>query len=287
MRWSEPCISVIIPTFNRAPVLERAIQSVLKQEYRHFELIVVDDCSQDNTGCILKEYQNSLQAVRHPFHCGVSAARNTGILRAKGSYIAFLDSDDEWLPSKLSRQVRYLQLHPHFKVLQTEEIWIRNGRRVNPGKKHAKPEGYIYLKSLPLCKITPSSVLIHYSVLQETGLFDVTFPACEDYELWLRITSRYPVGLVKTKELIKYGGHNDQLSRTTPCLDRWRILALLRAIADGNLNNRETYRTWKEICSKTQIYVQGCRKHGNIQDWHFFEGILQLAQEKLATFNIL
>ena len=284
-RLADPFISVIIPTYNRAYVLERAIQSVLNQNYGNYELIVVDDCSQDNTSGLLKRYESHIKVIRHTFHSGVSAARNNGILSAKGTYIALLDSDDEWLPNKLLSQVEYLRRHPKFKILQTEEIWIRNGIRVNPKKKHSKPEGYIFKQSLPLCVISPSSVLIHRKVFEKTGLFDVTFPACEDYELWLRITCRYPVGLVKTQEIIKYGGHEDQLSSTVPRLDRWRIMALLKIAGDLVLNHQELYYTWREIYNKARIYCQGCKKHNRLQECQYFEDILQLAKEKLKKLK--
>lgn len=283
VRHTDPFISVIIPSYNRGYILERAIKSVLQQTYRNFELIVVDDASQDNTADILHHYSSKLHIIRHSIHSGVSAARNSGIMSARGDYIALLDSDDKWMPEKLAHQVNYLQMHPHFKILQSEELWIRNGVRVNPKKKHAKPEGYIYEKCLPLCVISPSSVLIHISVLEKRGLFDVTFPACEDYELWLRIACRYPVGLVKKPGIIKYGGHKDQLSQTIPRLDRWRILALLKIAADQSLNNREFRLTWEEICRKTRIYYKGCKKHDQIREGQYFKGILLQAEKILQN----
>jgi len=133
-------VSVIIPTFNRAWILEEAVDSVLSQEFQDFELIVVDDGSTDNTWDILNGYQENVILVRQE-NKGVSAARNRGIGLASGELIAFLDSDDLWLPKKLSAQVEFFNSNPDALICQTEEIWIRNGVRVNPKKKHKKPSG--------------------------------------------------------------------------------------------------------------------------------------------------
>ena len=119
-------VSVIIPTYNRAAWLKEAIESVLSQTYKQFELIVVDDGSTDPTGELLLQYGTKL-SVLHTGHGGPSAARNCGIAAARGEYIAFLDSDDVWLPDKLRAQMLFFQDHPEARVCQTEEIWIRSG----------------------------------------------------------------------------------------------------------------------------------------------------------------
>lgn len=257
----KPEVSVMIPTFNRRNVLRRAVGSVLAQTFRDFELIVVDDGSTDGTQKIVGAYCSPksvaepvlnaldesalfvagntplhagvkhLQFIRQK-HRGVSSARNAGIRRACAELIAFLDSDDEWLPEKLERQVQFFRDHPKSKIVQTEEIWIRNGRRVNPMKKHKKYGGRIFKHCLPLCIVSPSAVMMKRELFDEVGLFDESLPACEDYDLWLRIACRYPIDLIDEPLIIKYGGYADQLSRTIPTLDRYRIQSLVKILSE-------------------------------------------------------
>jgi len=154
-----PLVSVIIPTFNRAWAVGRAIDSVLEQDYRPFELIVVDDGSTDQTAEILARYGDQLTVVCRE-NRGVSAARNAGVARAQGDLIAFLDSDDFWRPQKLTVQVDFFTSRPDALICQTGEIWVRNGRRVNPGRRHRKLSGMIFTPSLELCLVSPSAVMI-------------------------------------------------------------------------------------------------------------------------------
>ncbi len=192
---SNPCISVIIPTYNRCWILKEAIDSVLSQKFTDFEIIVVDDGSNDGTAALLSAYGDQITII-HQENRGVSAARNAGILIAKGRYIAFLDSDDMWLPEKLSCQVDFFQSHAQAVICQTDEIWIRNNVRVNPKNRHKKPSGMIFEPSLQLCLVSPSAVMIKKSLFDEIGLFNEAFPACEDYDLWLRIALYYPIYLI-------------------------------------------------------------------------------------------
>lgn len=185
-----PFFSVIIPTFNRAHLVTRAVESVCAQTFTDFECIVVDDGSTDNTAQILSPYIQHIQYIYMP-HGGVSRARNCGIQQAKGQWIAFLDSDDEWLPEKLATQFEYITAHPDIYLHQTDEVWIRKGRRVNPMKKHQKREGHIFQDCLYLCLVSPSAVVVHKSVFEKVGMFDECLPVCEDYDLWLRVAWQY------------------------------------------------------------------------------------------------
>jgi glycosyltransferase involved in cell wall biosynthesis len=259
-KQKKPLISVIIPTYNRGWIIKEAIDSVMAQNYRDFELIIVDDGSTDNTSDILNSYHGDILVFRQE-NRGVSAARNRGILEASGRFIAFLDSDDLWLPQKLFRQVEFFNKNPDAKICQTEETWIRNGVRVNPKRKHKKPCGMIFEPSLALCLISPSAVMIRRSLFEKVGGFDETLPACEDYDLWLRISCRYPVYLIETPLIIKRGGHNDQLS-ASPGLDKFRIKSLNRII-ESNLLSKSQYRAAvKTLRQKCMIYSAGCRKRG-------------------------
>jgi Predicted glycosyltransferases len=157
---------------------------------------------------------------------GVSAARNLGIQHTAGNWLAFLDSDDEWLPEKLANQQTALAANPEYKICHTEENWIRNGAPVKVPQKYAKTGGWIFKHCLPLCAMSPSTLLIHRSIFTDVGLFDSRLPACEDYDLWLRITAHYPVLLVEQPQINKHGGHKDQLSQAFWGMDRFRICAL-------------------------------------------------------------
>jgi len=254
-------VSVIIPTYNRASFLKEAVESVLSQTYKNIELIVVDDGSTDATRELLLQYGAEL-SVLHTGHGGPSAARNCGIAAARGDYIAFLDSDDVWLPDKLREQMLFFQDHPEARVCQTEEIWIRNGVRVNPMNKHKKYSGWIFEQCLPLCIVSPSTVMIERSVFTSAGLFDETFLACEDYDLWLRIAARFPVFLLDTPLIIKRGGHNDQQSKIIPQLDQYRIRALCKILESGILQPDQHRQALAELKKKCRIYGSGCLKRG-------------------------
>jgi len=264
-----PEVSVVIPTYNRGWIIKEAIDSVLAQDYRNFQLIVVDDGSTDNTMDILDSYQEDIHVVPQK-NRGVSAARNQGLEQASGSFIAFLDSDDIWLPQKLSSQVAFFNSNPDALICQTEEIWIRNGARVNPKKRHKKPSGMFFESSLNLCLISPSAVMMKRGLFDEVGLFDENLPACEDYDLWLRISCRYPVYLIDTPLIIKRGGHEDQLSRS-PGLDKFRIAAMKKMIKSNLLSNAQYQAAVKTLKEKCAIYADGCRKRGRRSEAKYYE----------------
>ncbi|MDR2725972.1 MAG: glycosyltransferase [Candidatus Adiutrix sp.] len=254
-----PLVSAIIPTFNRAWSLGRAVESVLAQAYRPLELIVVDDGSTDGTPGLLAPLaaRGHILMISQP-NRGVSAARNAGLAAARGSLIAFLDSDDEWLPGKLEAQVEFLKQNPDQALVQTQERWFRGGRRVNPGRRHRKLAGDIFIPSLSLCLISPSAVMLRRSLLDEVGLFDESLPAAEDYDLWLRVLARHPAGLIDRELVIRHGGRPDQLS-ARPALDRWRILALEK-ILKTELSPERRQAAEEELARKRAIYQAGRKK---------------------------
>jgi glycosyltransferase involved in cell wall biosynthesis len=260
-----PRVSVIIPTHNRASMVREAMESVSAQTFQDWDLLVVDDGSTDDTERYLATVRSPFRYVRTP-HRGVSAARNTGIDITGGEWIAFLDSDDLWLPRKLERQLRALRAGPPVSLCYTDEIWIRNGRRVNPRERHRKHSGWIFERCLPLCIISPSSALIHRKVLEDVGGFDETLPACEDYDLWLRITLRYAVRFLEEKLIIKRGGHSDQLSQAHWGMDRFRVRALSRILGDSLLTESQSAIVREELERKCTILAQGARKRGLVTD---------------------
>ena len=267
-----PRVSVIVPTFNRAGPLAEAIDSVLAQEDVAFELIVVDDGSTDATAAVLSGYGDRLTVIRQP-NRGVSAARNRGVAASRGDLLAFLDSDDLWQPGKLQAQVAFMDAHPSIAICQTEEIWIRNGRRVNPGRRHRKAAGMIFSRSLELCLVSPSAVMMRRALFDATGGFDEHLPACEDYDLWLRIGCRNPIGLVDAPLVVKRGGHPDQLSRQ-PGLDRYRIRSLVKLLEAGMLNQTQRQDAVGVLATKGGIYAQGCRRRGREAEARQIEALI-------------
>jgi glycosyltransferase involved in cell wall biosynthesis len=257
---SQPDISVIIPAFNRAHTLPKALDSVLSQTLKPREIIVVDDGSTDETNAVLANYPGL--CIISQDNRGVSAARNMGIEKAGGDWIAFLDSDDEWLSDKLEKQWDAI-CNDDKLICHTEEIWIRNGQRVNPMKKHKKFGGIIYERCLPLCVISPSSVMIHRSVFKDVGVFDESLEVCEDYDLWLRICAKYSVLFIDEPLIVKYGGHEDQLSRKYWGMDRFRVKALEKMMSFGALNDEDEKATVNMILQKCGIIINGMKKRGN------------------------
>jgi glycosyltransferase involved in cell wall biosynthesis len=269
-----PSFSVIIPTFNRLEPLRVAVASVLNQTRPADEVIVVDDGSTDGTaediGSRFPDIHLIVQENR-----GVSAARNAGIRAAKGDWIALLDSDDAWLPKKLERQLAAVENAPEFRLCHTGEIWIRNGVRVNPMKKHAKHGGFIFEHCLPLCCISPSSVLIRRDVFDELGDFDEGLPACEDYDYWLRFCARYPVLYVDEPLLRKVGGHDDQLSRQYWGMDRFRIKALEKILDADVLTPPQSEAALAMMTKMVGVLAQGARKRGRQQEAKDYEQKLE------------
>jgi len=254
-------VSVVIPTYNRLPQVKDAIESVLNQIYRDFELWVVDDGSTDGTGEALRAFGDKVKYISQD-NRGVSTARNVGLRISGGKYLAFLDSDDLWEPEKLDIQVTFMEENPQFPLCYTDEVWIRRGIRVNPKKKHAKYSGWIFEKCLPLCIISPSSALIKRSLFDEIGGFDETLPVCEDYDFWLRVACRYPVLFIDKKLVVKRGGHADQLSNRSWGNDRYRVMALEKLLCSQDLKAEERSMASGELVRKCHILSRGFYKRG-------------------------
>jgi len=266
-----PVVTVVIPTFNRWPLVGEAVESVFAQSYSDFELIVVDDGSTDETQQELAKFRSRLRLFVKA-RGGVAAARNFGVSRAAGRYVAFLDSDDLWRPKKLEMQTAFMEKDPAVQICQTEEIWLRHGVRVNPRSRHQKPSGDIFMASLQLCLVSPSAVMMTKELFWRFGGFDERFPVCEDYDLWLRIAVEHRVPLIASPLTIKRGGHADQLSRSTWAIDRYRVAALQKLLR-SNLQGTRRARALAVLRSKIAILAQGARKRGKEQEANEYEAM--------------
>ena len=262
MKNNHNTVSVIIPVYNRVKLIDRSINSVINQTYPINEIIVIDDGSNDGTYELVKRSFPQV-ILKYQENKGVSNARNVGINSAKSKWIAFLDSDDEWLPNKIEDQINLLDINFSFKICHTDEFWIRNQVRVNPMKKHRKYGGDIYNNCLPLCVISPSSIIIHKDIFNDVGLFDEELPVCEDYDMWLRICSKYSVLFLDQKLIKKYGGHDDQLSKKYWGMDRYRLIALEKMIDNPNLNSKDRIATINMAIDKAKILQKGYIKHNH------------------------
>ena len=278
-------VSVVVPTYNRADFVLEAIASVLQQNHPDVELIVVDDGSRDGTAEVVSGFGPAVQYLWQE-NRGVSAARNRGVAASTGDLIAFLDSDDLWLPSKVSAQVAYFEAHPDVQACHTDEIWTRRGVRVNERRIHRKQGGWQFLASLPRCLISPSAVMMRRALWDRLGGFDESLPACEDYDLWLRLTAVVPVGFLPQRLVIKRGGHADQLSRRTPVLDRYRIKALEKALATP-LPPDHRRAVLEQLAAKCRIVAQGARKRQHADRWVCYAAKEQQYRQRLNAASVL
>ena len=276
-------VSVIIPTYNREKFISECVQSVLAQTLPAREIIIVDDGSTDATYNILRDLGfNSLSTkktvLRYFFqqNRGVSSARNLGIKEARSEFIALLDSDDLWLKSKLDRQVSAFQNDTQSsRLCHTDEIWIRNGVRVNQHKKHKKHGGNVFQSCLKLCCISPSSAMMHRSVFEDFGFFDEDLPACEDYDFWLRYSAKEDVNFIDEPLIIKKGGHSDQLSGAHWGMDRFRIYSIEKILKEPDLKLVHKTEAIHEVILKLEILINGSQKR---QKFAYAENMLQKKQ---------
>ncbi|MDE0119077.1 MAG: glycosyltransferase family 2 protein [Bdellovibrionales bacterium] len=317
-------VDIIIPTFNRSSTLDRAIQSVFNQEFKEYILWVVDDGSTDNSLMVLKKWQplfpaQKMQIIQLHKNKGVSIARNTGIRAGKAPWLAFLDSDDEWMEQKLQQQIKWTTEHPQYPLIHTEELWIRKTtpnlyrnksfqnfsflykkkeptekpipyesgegaagikidlyKRVNQKKKHQKKGGRVFIDNLDMCRISPSSVIVKRAFLNKIGLFREDFPVCEDYELWLRVSSQTEVGFIKKPLIIKYGGHSNQLSQKYKAMDEWRVRAMASHLDNPSISKEEKQKLIDILNKKCQILLNGYKKHNNYKNTEEIKQIYNL-----------
>lgn len=284
-RTSNPLVSVIIPTYNRAYILPKSIESVLSQTFKDLEVIVVDDGSTDKTPYLVYKYP--IIYVRKP-RKGVSHARNRGLQKARGRLICFLDSDDYFFPQKVEKQIRFLEHYSEYKIVQTEELWFKGEKRIYPKRIHRKAEGWFFERAVKLCVVSMSTVMLKREVFEEVGYFDEEFWVCEDYEFWLRVSLRMPIGLIKEPLVGKSGGREDQLS-STKGLDYYRCLALIKLFKNyqKELNLEQKFLIWKEAIKKFNIFYKGALKYGNLVKAYNLKRLMEETfANSIITFNL-
>ncbi len=209
-----PLISVVIPTYNRAHRLRRALAGVQRQTCANLEIIVVDDGSTDGTAALLQGFpERRLRYVRHDENRGGSAARNTGIAQARGSYVAFLDSDDEWMHEKLERQLAVFRRHPEIAAVSTADVVCRDGRAAEI-RFTDPPEGPLLPTLLRRYIGVTSSLMVKKSCLEAVGGFDEQLVRCQDWDLCIRLAERY--SMVHLPDvLVRIHNHADEASITS------------------------------------------------------------------------
>ncbi|MGH7917245.1 MAG: glycosyltransferase family 2 protein [Candidatus Binataceae bacterium] len=279
-----PAVSVVVPTYNRRAMMREALMSVLAQRDVPLELIVVDDGSTDGTFAELETLALSLASAPpgrirlfRTANRGVAAARNTGAAQASAPLLAFLDSDDCWMLDKLTRQTMFMRVNPHYAICQTQELWLRDGTRVNPGRRHFKRGGDIFLDSLHTCLVSPSAVMLRTDLFHAMGGFDEAMRAAEDYDLWLRILITHPIGLLDETHVIRRAGHPGQLSATIPALDRFRILTLAKLLC-ADLTTVRRRAVAQVLAQKCRIYAKGLRRRDRAREAAFFSMLAARAE---------
>jgi glycosyltransferase involved in cell wall biosynthesis len=263
-----PAVAVVVPVRDRAGMIGDAVASVLAQTFRDVALVVVDDGSTDGSDAAAARAIAAAPwdaRVLRTAPAGVAAARNAGAAAVDSAWIAFLDSDDLWLPAKLATQMAWLAAHPAHRIAQTGERWLDRGRHRNPRARHRKEER-LFPRCLERCLVSPSAVVIRRDLYEALGGFDESFPVCEDYELWLRIALREPVGLVDEPLVVKRGGHADQLSRSTWGLDRWRVAALLKLLDGAALDDDERRAVVAVLRAKCDVLAGGATRRGRADE---------------------
>lgn len=276
-------ISVVIPVYNRFPLLCEAVESVMSQTYTDFELIVVDDGSTDGAERIISLYpQVQYHRISHTGMPGL--VRNHGVSLAAGDLVAFLDSDDLWEPQKLARQMERFETDDALVLSHTREIWLRGGRVISQKRFRHRREGDVFTDALHKCMIGPSTVMMRRSVFESFGGFREDLEIAEDYEFWLRITACHQVSYIDEPLTTKRAGHGAQLSEKYGQIEIFRIRGL-KGLVDSrwfvhNASEQHQLKAAEKLAEKCAIYAQGAAKRGRQEEAALYE---QLSQQYTAA----
>lgn len=255
-------VSVIIPVYNRINSLRRSIESVFCQTFKGYEIIVIDDGSDlysvDNE---LRPYISRLKLIRLKTNKGPSYARNTGIKASKGQYIAFLDSDDIWLPFKLEMQLDILEKDSNKFICHCDEFWYKNGKYINKTSLQRKITGSSFIYMLDKCRVSPSTVLLRKAVFNKIGFFDPNLPVCEDYDFFLRLAIYYNFIYINIPSIVKVSEEKNQLSKHIKHIEYIRLKILLNLLKkQKHLPFSYQSAILKEINRKFNIVKSGVNK---------------------------
>jgi glycosyltransferase involved in cell wall biosynthesis len=268
-----PQVSVIIPTFNCAALVKEAIESALAQTYRDFEVIVVDDGSDDDTTSVVAQFGSDIHYLRQT-NQGASAARNQGIAMSRGKYIAFLDADDVWKPNKLAEQIPVLERDSSIGLVYSDwAITSENGETKASQLKDLKPaSGYVFDGLVQCGFILTSGTVVRRSCLEDVGHFDKTLSIAQDYDLWLRICYRWKIELVN-KVLVTKRDRNGNLSSNLVKTATERI-----ALFDKALKNFTDMTPATRRLVKNQLAYN----HWDVGYYHFDQLSLREARKSFA-----
>ena len=272
---ASPLVSVIIPVYNRFELAKEAVSSVLGQTFRNLELIIVDDGSTDMTPILATYFRDDTRVKYIRInHSGMPGfVRNKGVETAKGKYLAFLDSDDLWMDSKLKKQVDFLEKNSAIKVVHTREAWVRNGKTISQAGFNHRRFGDIFSDALEKCIIGPSTVLIEITLYRELRGFRDDLEIAEDYELWLRLANSNSIGYIDEALITKRAGHVGQLSEKYGQIEIFRIRGLQKLVEQSFFNLKNQKNAELELAKKCRIYAAGCRKRNKIEEAEIHESL--------------
>jgi glycosyltransferase involved in cell wall biosynthesis len=290
--------TVVVPTCNKKESVTQALQSVLAQTYRNFEIAIVDDGSTDGTPAhvfrgfcteskvvevLSRLNPTGLRPFAHHFTCngitvkyhyhtnrGLGAARNRGIRHARGTYIAFLEAEDIWDPLHLETQIAFFEANRWARICHVGERHVRDGLRPHKPRKGEKASGWVFPHALEGCPTSISCTMIHRSCFAECGAFDENLPACEDYDLWLRLAARYPIYYVDGPEVVRRSPR-PEISQHAWTWDRFRVYALEKAFQGGHLNPEQRFLVSQEIVNRCERLVEGFRRQKSEERANFYE----------------
>jgi len=249
-----PNISVIIHTYNNEKLIAETIESVLRQTYKDYEIIVVDDGSTDNTRTVLQPYMDRMR-YHYKENGGIPSAKNAGIRLSEAGFIAFLDHDDLWVPDKLKIQIDYFNKNPQVGLVYSKYITFSNGKelRTNPKKGYS---GWVFSKLISRSFIQTSTVMVKRECLDAVGPFDESFTLSDEYDLFLRIAKRYQCGFVD-KELTRYRIHDRNASKDDLRFDMENLKVFKKIYDNSNGLDTKCKKLLRERIAKYNMNVAG------------------------------
>ncbi|GAB4423639.1 MAG: glycosyltransferase [Turneriella sp.] len=270
------CVDIVIPAYGRPALLAEAIASVKAQTFTDWKLWIIDDASPEPIE-LLPGTDHRIEVRRLPANSGPAFARNFGVSLGVSQYIAFLDSDDLWHPAKLRHAMDAFQADANLLWWHSNELWLRNGQPAKQKAIHRKQGGQFFERALERCLISPSAVVLQRRFFEAEGGFAPAFRLCEDYELWLRLLLRAPVGYSNEVLTIKRAGDWHQLSSARE-IDRYRVLAMHRVWRRNRHEMPEHWRTalLDECVFKCTLLVAGAEKHQNNRGLRRYQAWLTL-----------